>query len=466
MMTLPWLFAKTPSLSPKRNNQDFTVTPTGQQPSSSFWREVFSARWVRILIAFVAFLVFLLLWNQINYQFTVVIFTVLPVFVGYGLSYLLDPVSRFFQQFFSRKTSQIFVFIFFLIFTLGLVLGLFFLFFVQLNGLYKKFFYQTGNLDPFLQHLKDDLEIKSLKLTRLDNGTFDFNLTYDYLKSNQTITNTISFDKDNVAGAFILLLQISTSFQFLQGICLSLISWLNENITNYGYLQILWNNWQGIVLIIYLLFFTVVIGAFSLGKGATFFEKLWGFFAKDYEPEVADKLRFDLKKNLSAWARGLLIVELYIMVGTGISLFTAGIIFSDWSSYVQASIVLTLFMTLCNLIPYIGPVIGFGPIITIGLIDVVSHGVNDFVSWAPFMIAVGGCFLVQLGESALVSPIVYSHQVKLTPISVIVTLAMTGVIFGIFWMPLAIPAVLIAKIFYRTLYKDKNKNEKLNPQRT
>lgn len=139
MMTLPWLFAKTPSLSPKRNNQDFTVTPTGQQPSSSFWREVFSARWVRILIAFVAFLVFLLLWNQINYQFTVVIFTVLPVFVGYGLSYLLDPVSRFFQQFFSRKTSQIFVFIFFLIFTLGLVLGLFFLSLFSLTDCTKSF---------------------------------------------------------------------------------------------------------------------------------------------------------------------------------------------------------------------------------------------------------------------------------------------------------------------------------------
>lgn len=455
------LFAQNFSFSRKRTTPNPPAS-FSEQPPKPFWREIFTARWVRILIAFLAFLVFLLLWNQINYQFTVVIFTILPLFVGYGLSYLLEPISRFFQQFFSKRTSQFLVFIFFLIFALALVLGLFFLFFIQLNGLYKKFFYQTGNLETFLRDL-DKYEIKELTLNRISDPDFDFKLTYQTLEGSGWTGKEITFAKKSVAGVFILLLQISTSFQFLQGICFSLISWLNKNVTNYGYLQILWGNWQGIVLILYLLFFTIVIGAFSLGKGRTFFGKLWHFFAKDYEPDVAQKLKVDLKKNLSAWARGLLIVELYIMVGTGISVFTAGIIFSSWSSYVEASIVLTLFMTLCNLIPYIGPVIGFSPIVTIGLIDVVSEGADVFLSWVPLIIAFGGCFLVQIGESTVVSPLVYSHQVKLSPITIIMGLAVAGVIFGIFWMPLAIPVILITKIFYQTLYQQKDEKLKSPP---
>ena len=443
----------------KRTNDSVPLETVDAKPPKSFWHEVFAPRWVRVLIAFLAFLTFLLLWNQVSSQFTVVIFTILPLFVGYGFSYLLEPVSHFFQQYFSKKVSQILVFIFFLILTLGLVLGLFFLFFVQLDGLYKKFFYQTGNLDQFLTDL-DNNEIKSLDLNKINDS--EFRLTYSL--ENDPQSKIVTFKKSEVAGAFILLLQISTSFSFLQGICLSLILWLKDNVSNYGYLQILWSNWEGIVLILYLLFFTIVIGAFSLGKGGSFFNRLWSFFAKDYDADVSERLKVDLKRNLSAWARGLLIVELYIMVGTGISLFTAGIIFSDWSSYVEASIVLTLFMTLCNLIPYIGPVVGFVPIVTVGLIDVVNNGADVFVSWAPFIIAVSGCFLVQIGESALVSPLVYSHQVKLSPISVIVALAVTGVIFGIFWMPLAIPVVLIIKIFYQVLYREKN--EKLKPQPT
>lgn len=445
-------------------SRGFSDSPQGLTPNKpdSFWQKVFAPRWVRILIVFLAFLIFLLLWSQVSYQFTAVVFTILPLFIGYGLSYLLQPVNNFFQQFVSKRTSQILVFIFFLIVALGLIFGLFFLFFVQLDGLYRRFFYQTGNLKTFLQDLKQSQGVDNLQLSRF--GSDKFKLKYSLLINNALKTEETIFNKKTVAGVFVLLLQISTSFPLLQGICLSLVGWLNENITDYAYLRILWNNWQGIVLILYLLFFTIIIGAFSLGKGEGFFDKLWKFFVSDYEPAVAQQLKVDLKRNLSAWARGLLIVELYIMVGTGISLFTAGIIFSSWSSYLEAGIVLTLFMTLCNLIPYIGPTIGFIPIITIGLIDVVNHGADLFVSWLPFIIAFLACWLVQIGESAVVSPLVYSYQVKLSPILIIVALALTGVIFGFFWMPLAIPAMLVGRIFYQTLYQ--KKDDKLNPSKT
>ena len=486
-------FADSSRVDRNLRSKDKTETTDSGGFNSPFWKQVLLVRWLRVLIAFLIFLIFLLLWSYVNYQFTILLLTVLPLFIGYAFSYFLQPVNVFFQRFFSEKTSRILVFILFLILTLALVLGLFFIFFIQLDSLYKKFLYQTQGLDEFLRFL-DTTEVKNLQFVRTGNETFE--ISYDVLIGDESVSENVagitgdeSVSKDatintenvapskaisspfkskratinteDVAGIFVLLLHIAVNFQFLQGICFSFMVWLDQNVTNYGYLQTLWNNWQGIALILYLLFFTIIIAAFSLGKGSSFFDKVWFFFTKDYEPTVAEKLKLELKKNLSSWGRGLLIVELYIMVGTGFFLFTAGIIFSDWSSYVESSIVLTLFMTLCNLVPYIGPTIGFIPIVSIGLIDVVNHGVDSFVSWIPFIIAVVGCFSVQIGESAFVSPLVYSYKVNLSPTTIIVGLAVTGVVLGVFWMPLTIPAILVFKIFYQVFQKGSEKKSNI-----
>ncbi len=451
-------FAGSSRVDRNLRSKDKTETTDSGGFNSPFWKQVLLVRWLRVLIAFLIFMVFLLLWSYVNYQFTILILTVLPLFIGYAFSYFLQPVNVFFQRFFSERTSRILVFILFLIFTLALVSGLFFVFFIQLDSLYKKFLYQTQGLDEFLRFL-DTTEVKNLQFVRTGNETFE--ISYDVLTGNEFLPKSETINTEDVAGIFVLLLHIAVNFQFLQGICFSFMVWLDQNVTNYGYLQTLWNNWQGIALILYLLFFTIIIAAFSLGKGSSFFDKVWFFFTKDYEPTVAEKLKLELKKNLSSWGRGLLIVELYIMVGTGFFLFTAGIIFSDWSSYVESSIVLTLFMTLCNLVPYIGPTIGFIPIVSIGLIDVVNHGVDSFVSWIPFIIAVVGCFSVQIGESAFVSPLVYSYKVNLSPTTIIVGLAVTGVVLGVFWMPLTIPAILVFKIFYQVFQKGSEKKSNI-----
>ncbi len=429
-----------------------------------FFQNLFNVRWFRIAICFVLFLLFLLLWQQVGQKFTLLMFTVLPLFVGYGLSHLLEPINQFFRRFFSKRVSQIIVFCFFLFFTLSLVLGLFFILFIQLDDLYRKFLFKTGNVE-FETFLKDIVkkregnEIKDFNFVKSSSDSFElsYSTSTDSIISGTGSIKKITVMKNEVAGIFILLLSIASSLPFLKGICFTGIDWIYSNLTNYGYLRSLFANLETIVLFLYLFFFTIVIAAFSLGKTKGFFNKIWYFLTKDHDKNKMEQLKVELRQNLSAWGKGLLIVQLYIFIGSGLFLFVAGIIFSSWSSYDEAAIVLTLFMTFCNLVPYIGPAIGFIPIVSVGLIDVVNEGVNNFGSWAPFIVAFGGCFLVQIGELSLVSPLVYSRQVKLNPIAIIVGLSIFGVLFGVFWMPIAIPTILIIKIIYQTVYEKEDK---------
>lgn len=69
------------------------------------------------------------------------------------------------------------------------------------------------------------------------------------------------------------------------------------------------------------------------------------------------------------------------------------------------------------------------------------------------IIAAGGCLLVQLGESALVSPLVYSYKMKLRPITIIFAIALFGVVFGVLSMPFAIPILIFSKIIAKVVYK-------------
>ena len=428
-------------------------TNHSKENSNSF-RNLWINNWFKVLIIIFALLIFFFIWEQINQKILLLFFTILPLFLGYGFSFLLEPIIHFFSKFFSLKLSRIIVFIFFVLFILALVLGLFFLFFVQINDLYRIFFYKKGG-DEFQKFLIQIKETEGDKITDLKFYKQGQNFILKYKNLDESPEKIITISKDEVAGIFVLLLKIAVSLSFLKTLCFAIISWIYSNLADYAYLTLLFNNIEIIFLFLFLFFFTVIIAGFSIGKGTIFFNKFWNFLTHNYDQEISNKLKIRLRKNLGAWAKGLLIVQLYILIFSGLFIFVGGIIFASTSSYDDSAIVLTLFMSLCNLVPYIGPTVGFLPIITVGLIDIVNNGISLFSSWVPFIIAVGGCLLVQAGESALVSPFVYSRQAKVEPVTVIIGLAITGVLFGVWAMPLAIPIILIFKVIYKTIYQEK-----------
>lgn len=137
----------------------------------------------------------------------------------------------------------------------------------------------------------------------------------------------------------------------------------------------------------------------------------------------------DIEKALSDYIGGKSVVCLYVFVGAWITFAVAGL---------EGALVFAVIAGLMDIVPYFGPWIGTLPAI---LSAIVSDQVN-------IVVIILGILLVQIGESYIVSPYVMSKELKMHPLSVIITLLITGQIFGIVGMVIILPLLASLKVVY------------------
>lgn len=434
------------------------INPRHQKTDSTAeefsWKTFFSARWKRLLVLLVGFVLFLILISFVGRTIFAVLFTILPLFFGYGISFLLAPLIHFFSPWIGQRAARWIVFFLFMIIVLGLVIGFIFILVFQFDDLYQQFLNGSGSKDfenKFIARVNRGEKISNLQFYKIPDvdGQKIFQLTF--LDANEQKV-MISTSVTQTADVYIFLLKIISFAPYLQRVLFSGIAWLHKSIDNYAWLNfILQDIWLWLSFF-YLIFFTLIVAGFTLDDKGNFYRRLWNFLTKGQDPKTSAFLKTELKTAFSSWFKALLLVQTYILVGTALFVFVAGILFS-WSTYQKSVFVLAFFMFLCNFVPYIGPTVGIIPIIGIGIVDAIKQGGDHINHWLPMIIAAGGCLLVQLGESALVSPLVYSYKMKLRPITIIFAIALFGVVFGVLSMPFAIPILIFSKIIAKVVYK-------------
>lgn len=134
---------------------------------------------------------------------------------------------------------------------------------------------------------------------------------------------------------------------------------------------------------------------------------------------------------LQSFIRGQLIDALYVGVMTTVGMAAIGLPYF---------VVVGLFAGLGNLIPYLGPIIGFIPAL---LVTLLTPGM--FTGGTILLIAVI-FVVVQLTESAFVYPIAVGKNVDLHPLIVILGITIGGRIGGILGMLIAVPIISIVKV--------------------
>lgn len=440
----------------EKDNLSPSVQNSGKQ--SSPWSEIFSVRWIRILFVAILIIALFVLLNFVSNQLILLFGTVLPLFIGFGLVYLVNPLFLFFQRFFSKTASKIIVFLLLFVLILSIVVGFFILFFIRVDDLYKSLIAGRGDGEfaAFLRRVYtpindggiDPNNVEKIDFASLNEKQFQISV----FEVGEKDPKIYSYAKDAVGGIYSLMFFFAAKIPALKNIIFGLIR-LTYGWSSGSYIEWLLNNYYTFIFVLYIFVFSLLIFAFGIGKKYSFYRLIWKFFTKGQSFEVQQQLEVQLKKSLSLWLRGLLIEQMYVFTFTILFLFVVGLVFQKNSSYLSNALVLSLFMTIFNLIPYIGPWIGFVGIVGIGLVDAVHFGAEDYINWLPFAFAAGGVILVQMGQSLIVAPMVYSYHVKLSPITIIMGLAIIGVVFGFFAMPFAIPLILIVKIILRVVYK-------------
>jgi putative permease len=109
------------------------------------------------------------------------------------------------------------------------------------------------------------------------------------------------------------------------------------------------------------------------------------------------------------------------------------------------ALLLAIFAAVTNLIPYIGPLIGFVPALMIAL-------VNGLTSFDLFLL-VSVYLVAQIIDMAFLIPVVVAKIVDLHPVTVIVVIIAGAQIMGVLGMIISIPVAATLKVTIGTIYR-------------
>ena len=142
----------------------------------------------------------------------------------------------------------------------------------------------------------------------------------------------------------------------------------------------------------------------------------------------------DMKRENGAYLRGQMLIALIVGALTALGLFLIG---------VPAWLVLGVLMGICEVIPYIGPIIGGIPIMLFAL----SKSPMTLV-WA-LALTLG----VQQLEGMVIAPRMMAGATGLHPVYVLLLLTAGSMLFGIWGLLFSIPAFIclrsVARVFFR-----------------
>ena len=195
----------------------------------------------------------------------------------------------------------------------------------------------------------------------------------------------------------------------------------------------------------------VLVAVFSISFITFFFLKDQHLFFESILMWVPDKYTenftralYSVKNLLTRYFIGILIESTCVMILISIGMTIIGIDFSQ-------AIVLGLIIGILNIIPYVGPWLGFFIAVTMG---VASHINMDFktvviplIYYMSIVVA-----LTQFIDNTFLQPLIFSNSVRAHPLEIFVVVLAAGFAAGIPGMILGIPAYTVLRVFAREFF--------------
>jgi predicted PurR-regulated permease PerM len=195
--------------------------------------------------------------------------------------------------------------------------------------------------------------------------------------------------------------------------------------------------------------FSVVFISFFFIKDNSLFEKIIGALVPDRHEANVSKTLNDIKQLLSRYFVGLLLE----MVGVTLVDFLGLWLIARLP--VSYALGIAFIAGLLNVIPYVGPLMGEGIGVILGIVIKLGTGVGIGTNIWVFALIVWAIMLAaQLIDNFIYQPVIYSTSIKAHPLEIFIVLLMAGHIGGTAGMLVAIPAYTVVRViairfFYR-----------------
>lgn len=170
-----------------------------------------------------------------------------------------------------------------------------------------------------------------------------------------------------------------------------------------------------------------------------FIGKIKSLIPKKYKRDVLIVAR-EVNLSVSQFIRGRLIMALYVGIATTILLMVMGIDFA---------IVIGFITFIADIIPYIGPFLGFLPAF---LLAFMSSPIKAL--WLTIFF-----ILIQWAENNILAPKILGETTGMHPLTILISIIAGGAVFGVVGMILSVPIVSLGKILF-IFFKEKLKIRK------
>lgn len=194
------------------------------------------------------------------------------------------------------------------------------------------------------------------------------------------------------------------------------------------------------------LLFSIIFAIYFMLDG----EKLWNYWSKSIKAFTSRKvdtaihqLLIDIEGVFSGYVRGQVIDAflMFVMVSVAFGFL-----------HVKFWIVIALLVGIGNLIPYVGPFLGYASIAIIGLVTADLH---------MALRALIALLIIQGVDGNIINPRLLSASIDIHPVLVIVSLILGSMIGGFLGMLVSVPVGALCKIWFERLveYRTETKNE-------
>ncbi len=190
---------------------------------------------------------------------------------------------------------------------------------------------------------------------------------------------------------------------------------------------------------------TFFISFFLLKDKTLIIDELKKILPDEHEDRILNSIE-KTKNLLTRYFSGLLLQTLIICVMYLIVLLIFG---------VENAFVIAFLCALLNIIPYVGPFIS---LILVGILSMLGNIGADFqtVTLPTTIYVLIGFFIIHLIDNNISQPVIFSKSVNCHPLEIFLVILISGVLFGITGMIIAVPSYTILKVIGKEFFP-KNK---------
>jgi predicted PurR-regulated permease PerM len=190
--------------------------------------------------------------------------------------------------------------------------------------------------------------------------------------------------------------------------------------------------------------FSVIFISFFLLKDRSLTSKAIFKLIPEKEHGRYAKVIENIKKLLAGYLSGLLLQIFILFLIYNITLHLLG---------VPNATIIAFLSALLNLIPYVGPLIGFALMITLS-VTAQLDSMDTSVMWRNVKYISLMYAGAQLLDNFWTQPFIYSRSVKSHPLEIFLVILISANLFGVLGMIIAVPAYTVLKILLREFYSE------------